>query len=182
MVLQQTLRLAKNVPPRKGCPGTSTPAPASMRGEDVNARIRTKSVLDPVEQSDGKRYMVTRCWPRRKGFTKARLAVAAWLKDLAPSRELLSVWEAGEISWQEYERRYKQEMATRGDSIVALVSEAQSQTITLLSFEDEGDPHCHRHLLKEMIGRAVQGRPPGDASCCGKGTANGTSPAEAQGR
>ncbi len=111
--------------------------------------VRTKSIYGPVEQSDGQRFLVTRFWPR--GLSKARLALTAWLRSLAPSRELLKRWKAGEISWPEYEIRYREEMSGQQEEINRLASKAARGTMTLLCFEREGDPHCHRHILKRMI-------------------------------
>ena len=111
--------------------------------------VKTKSVYDPVEKSDGQRLLVTRFWPR--GLSKAKLALTAWLRSLAPSRELLKAWKTGEASWKGYQARYKKEMAEQQDEIQKLAIKAAQGTITLLCFEREGDPHCHRHLLKQMI-------------------------------
>ena len=111
--------------------------------------VKTKSVYDPVEQSDGQRYLVTRFWPR--GLSKTRLALTAWLRNLAPSRELLKAWKAGEASWKEYGIRYQQEVQGQQNEIRELAVRAVQSTITILCFEREDDPHCHRHLLKKMI-------------------------------
>ena len=48
--------------------------------------IDLKRVYDPPANSDGRRILVDRIWPR--GITKADLQIDAWLKDLAPSTEL----------------------------------------------------------------------------------------------
>jgi len=111
--------------------------------------VKTKSVYDRVEESDGERILVTQFWPR--GISKARLSVAEWMRELAPSIELLGDWKAGRISWDEYTLRYHKEMLAHEAAIAALRQTAREGTITLLCFEPELDPHCHRHLLKELI-------------------------------
>ena len=111
--------------------------------------FRTKSVYDPVEASDGERILVTRYWPR--GMSKERVACSQWLRDLAPSTDLLKAWKAGDISWSDYTRRYREQMSGQEERIRTLASRAAQRTITLLCFEREADPHCHRHLLKKMI-------------------------------
>ena len=111
--------------------------------------IKTKSVYDPVEKSDGERILVTRYWPR--GLSKERLKISEWIRDLGPSVTLLRAWKAGKISWQEYENRYKEEMTEKQEEIQELARQAAKGMITLLCFEKEQDPHCHRHLLKGMI-------------------------------
>ena len=113
--------------------------------------IKTKSVYDPAEKADGQRILVTRYWPR--GLFRERLSLTNYLKDLAPSVELLRDWKAGQISWAEYEGCYCQEMRQQRAKIEELAIRASSTTITLLCIEREDNPHCHRHLLKGLIER-----------------------------
>lgn len=110
--------------------------------------VKTKSVYDQAEESDGDRILVTRYWPR--GISKARLS-AEWVREVAPSKELLKDWKASRISWDEYTVRYREEMLAQEAAIAALRQKAQEGTSTLLCFEREGDPRCHRHLLKKLI-------------------------------
>ena len=106
-------------------------------------------MYDPVEESDGQRMLVSRYWPR--GLSRERLSLTEHLKDVAPSIELLQDWKAGNISWAEYEQRYHQEMSQQRGKIGELAEMANGKTITLLCFEREDNPHCHRHLLKSLI-------------------------------
>jgi len=116
--------------------------------------ISTKSVYDPVEESDGDRILVSRYRPR--GLSKERLSLADHLKDLAPSVELLRDWKRQEISWDEYQSRYHDGMQKQCQVITELARKAESRTITLLCFEKEEDPCCHRHLLKKLIDKEGQ--------------------------
>ena len=116
----------------------------------VNGKmVKTKSVYDPVEESDGQRILVSQYWPR--GLSRERLSLTEHLKDAAPSVELLHDWKAGNISWAKYKNRYYKEMAQQHETIGKLVKRASDKTITLLCFEREENPHCHRHLLKDLI-------------------------------
>jgi len=110
--------------------------------------VKTKSVYDAVENGDGDRILITRYWPR--GMSRDRMS-ARWLQDLAPSRELLSDWKTNRINWDEYADRFHAEMEEHEDLIAELATKSQAGTITLLCFEREGDPHCHRHLLARLI-------------------------------
>ena len=62
--------------------------------------VKTQSVYDPAETTDGQRILVTRFWPR--GISEARLSAAEWMREVAPSKELLEDWKSGRISWDEY--------------------------------------------------------------------------------
>ena len=111
--------------------------------------IQTKSIYDPVEKTDGKRFLVSRYWPR--GISKDKLKLSGWIRELAPSKELLQDWKNEKNTWQEYEQRYFKEMESQTQFIQELVKLAESGTITLLCFEKEDNPCCHRHLLKRLI-------------------------------
>lgn len=120
-----------------------------FRSLGERAIVKTKSVKDPVEDSDGERILVSRYWPR--GLSKERLLLTEHLKELAPSLELLQDWKAGNISWEEYETRYLEEMSVQQGKFQELAKKAHWGTITLLCFEREENPCCHRHLLKKLI-------------------------------
>jgi uncharacterized protein YeaO (DUF488 family) len=70
----------------------------------------------------------------------------------------LKAWKAGNISWDQYTERYLQEMSTHEKVIEDLARKAMSGTITLLCFEGETDPHCHRHLLKKLVEKRMKGQ------------------------
>ena len=116
--------------------------------------VNTKSVYDPVETTDGKRFLVSRYWPR--WLSKDKLKLTGWIRELAPSKELLQDWKSKNITWQEYELRYFKEMENKQEFIKELANLAASGTITLLCFEKENNPHCHRHLLKQLIERQTE--------------------------
>jgi len=112
---------------------------------------KTKSIYSSVEASDGKRFLVSRYWPR--GLSKDKLKLSGWIRELAPSKKLLEDWKNNNISWWEYKLSYFKQMENKQELISKLANLATSDTITLLCFEKEYNPHCHRHLLKKLIDR-----------------------------
>ena len=50
--------------------------------------IEPKRVYDDQGQTKGYRVLVDRMWPR--GVAKAKLPLDEWLRDLAPTRELIA--------------------------------------------------------------------------------------------
>ena len=70
--------------------------------------IKTKRVYLPPDDSDGRRILVDRLWPR--GLTKEKAAVDVWLKDVAPSTELRQWFHHEEPRWDEFQRRYEAEL------------------------------------------------------------------------
>jgi len=112
------------------------------------ANVRTKSVYEPIEQSDGRRVLTTRYWAR--GIPKS--AVGEYLHKLGPSRELLHAFKRGEIDWAAYKTLYLEEMQNEEtkSAIHRLAQLAQEETITLMCVcRDERI--CHRPLLRDLI-------------------------------
>ncbi|MDE2439063.1 MAG: DUF488 family protein [Patescibacteria group bacterium] len=108
--------------------------------------IKTKSIYEPKEESDGLRILVTRYWPR--GIKKEHFN--SWHKELAPSKHLLQSFKEGSIDWLHFEFLYRLEMNAQYASIMEASEIASKTTITLLCHEREGQ-NCHRHILKQLI-------------------------------
>jgi len=77
-------------------------------GPGLHSVIRHTSVyeLERDSEIDGLRVLIMRLWPR--GVRRERVDV--WLKDAAPSRELLDEYNHAGLTWQEFERRYRAEI------------------------------------------------------------------------
>ena len=112
--------------------------------------IKTKSIHRPVEkESDGLRVLITRWYPR--GVKREKYDV--WVRELAPSAELLKKYKNSEIEWTEFSKLLLIELQSNLDSIEAihaLHSKGNHRDITLLCHEKDGDP-CHRHMVKNLI-------------------------------
>ena len=75
--------------------------------------IETKRIYDPPAQEDGFRLLVMRRWPRGVG----KNAVDAWEKELGPSVPLLTGFRSGNVDWDEYRKRYLEEVGNKADLI-----------------------------------------------------------------
>jgi len=71
----------------------------------ASGRIKTKSVYDPIEDSDGIRILVTRYHPRIKGFKKG-VGYNERLKDLSPAEPTVKKFKAGKMAEHEFGRQY----------------------------------------------------------------------------
>lgn len=110
--------------------------------------IRTKCVYDPPSDSDGRRVLVTRYWPR--GVSRDR--VDEYVRVLAPSRELVRAYKDGRIEWAAFRDRYLAEME-RPEAVAEvrrLATLSRSAEITLLCVCREEEP-CHRLVLRELV-------------------------------
>src|ERR1041385_5869137 len=92
--------------------------------------IRIKRTYDPPARGDGRRILVERLWPR--GMRKEALAADAWLKDVAPSTELRKWFDHRVERWDEFRRRYRDELKAHPDAWRPLVDAARRGTVTLL--------------------------------------------------
>src|SRR3954466_584651 len=105
----------------------------------------TKRWNDPTDPDDGHRLLVTRYRPR--GVRKEDETWDAWCPDLGPSRQLHADFygkNGPTITWDEYRRRYLEEMGAREDLIDGLAElVAEGKTVTLLcSSACEDASHC----------------------------------------
>jgi uncharacterized protein YeaO (DUF488 family) len=120
--------------------------------------LKTKRWNDPIKKSDGFRLLICRYRPR--GVRKEEESWDHWCADLGPSRELHAAFygkNGAPISWEEYRKRYLQEMESQQDYVNELVEMVvEGKSITLLcSSACEDASHCHRSLLRHLIEERV---------------------------
>jgi uncharacterized protein YeaO (DUF488 family) len=71
--------------------------------------ILVRRVYEDRAPGDGTRVLVDRLWPR--GMTKADVDFDEWCKEVAPSTELRKWYAHDSKRFEEFERRYKTELA-----------------------------------------------------------------------
>lgn len=70
--------------------------------------IRLKRAYDDAAQNDGYRILVDRIWPR--GVSKEDAKLDEWNKDISPSTELRKWFGHDESKWDEFQKKYIQEL------------------------------------------------------------------------
>ena len=120
--------------------------------------IKTKRWCDPAEPDDGFRVLVARYRPR--GVARDQETWAGWLPQLGPSKALHAAYygKSGEpLPWQEYARRYLQEMEEQTFWIRGLAQQhAAGHCVTLLcSSACIDETRCHRTLLRGLMESAL---------------------------
>ncbi|HEX2472183.1 MAG TPA: DUF488 family protein [Nitrososphaera sp.] len=118
--------------------------------------IKTKNVFAQPEGSDGERYLITRLYAARpKSMKECR--IDKWIRDLAPSKELLYDYLHRHISTRQYTRRFTQEIDSNPKAQETLdilrTKVKQGITVTLLCKCAEG-VFCHRNIVKDMLERS----------------------------
>ncbi len=92
--------------------------------------IRIKRAYEPSKRGDGWRVLVERLWPR--GMKKEDLDADAWLKDVAPSTELRQ-WFAHRVDrWEEFQRRYQEELKANRAAWKPILEASGRGNVTLL--------------------------------------------------
>lgn len=93
-------------------------------------RIRVKRSYDPPASGDGQRILVERLWPR--GVRKEALAADAWIKDVAPSTELRKWFDHRVDRWEEFQRRYREELDANHEAWAPILEASRRGAVTLL--------------------------------------------------
>ncbi len=100
--------------------------------------IKIKGVYDPPEKADGTRILIDRLWPR--GISREKARINEWLKEIAPSNELCQWFGHKPERWEEFQKRYGEELQTaeRQEPLRHLRALVRRGTVTLLFAAKDG--------------------------------------------
>jgi uncharacterized protein YeaO (DUF488 family) len=114
-------------------------------------RIQVKRVYEEPASSDGTRVLVDRLWPR--GVSKQRLAIHAWLRDLAPSDVLRRWFHARPEAWTAFRRRYLKELALpeAAGALHELYRLARPRKPLTLLFASKNERHNNAVVLRDLL-------------------------------
>ncbi len=107
-----------------------------------------KRAYEPASSDDGCRILVERLWPR--GVSKERAAIDLWLKDVAPSAELRKWYGHDPERWEEFRRRYWQELKSNREAVDALREQQRSGKTTLV-YAAHDEQHSGALALKQFL-------------------------------
>jgi len=112
------------------------------------ANVKLKRAYEPPAASDGTRILIDRVWPR--GVDKANAAIDQWDKSIAPSTMLRNWFRHDPARWQEFRRRYTNEIRRHRERLDELRARAQSDRITLV-FAAHDKIHNHAVVLRDIL-------------------------------
>lgn len=126
-------------------------------GASIEAgNVRLKRVYEKAGSEDGARILVDRLWPR--GISKAEAALDRWPKELAPSTGLRQWFGHDPSRWDEFQRRYAEELRERPEMLAELRELARKGPITLV-YAARDEAHNDAVVLRDVIlGRRPGGR------------------------
>ena len=95
--------------------------------------VQVRRVYDHRVRGDGTRVLVDRVWPR--GMTKEKADLDEWCKQIAPSNELRKWYSHVPERFEEFTRRYQEELTepARAEVLTHLRHLARRGTLTLLT-------------------------------------------------
>ena len=122
--------------------------------------IEIKRIYDPVDDADGSRFLVDRLWPR--GVSKDKAALAAWLRDIAPSDALRRAYHGAtaqsDAAWQAFVTAYHADLDAGDTAVgndVAVIRDALARgPVTLLYAAKDPD---HNNAVALRLWLTVQG-------------------------
>jgi uncharacterized protein YeaO (DUF488 family) len=110
--------------------------------------VKIKRIYDPAAKSDGYRVLVDRLWPR--GIKREHAEIDDWARELAPSQELRHWFGHDPKRFDEFRRRYVEELHDHEEKLQALRQRARKGTVTLL-FAARDTEHNNAAVLAEVL-------------------------------
>ncbi|MFI8004697.1 DUF488 domain-containing protein [Streptomyces sp. NPDC086010] len=99
----------------------------------VKRKVQIRRAYEAPAREDGKRVLVDRIWPR--GLAKVNADLDEWCKQVAPSTELRKWYHHDVDRFDEFSRRYHEELedTERAKALEHLRELADAGTLTLLT-------------------------------------------------
>ena len=119
-----------------------------MKNKIPGSHVNLKRAYESPAAEDGTRILIDRLWPR--GISKERAAIDQWMKDIAPSTELRKWFGHDPARWDEFRRRYAQEVRKNTDLLDHLRSLARHGPITLV-YAAHDEKHNDAVELRKLI-------------------------------
>ena len=112
--------------------------------------FQVKRVYEPASERDGQRVLVDALWPR--GISKSKAALAQWAREIAPSTALRKEFHHDPAKWDEFRRRYFQELDTKPEAVAELQALGKRRRVTLL-YGARDEEHNNAVALLEYLRR-----------------------------
>ncbi|MEE0955076.1 MAG: DUF488 family protein [Eubacterium sp.] len=126
---------------------------------DIQEKLKIKRAYEQEEDSDGKRILVDRLWPR--GIRKENLNLTAWWKDIAPSAELRKWFGHDPERYEGFKEKYRQEL-DRSDAMKSHLTELaamlEKSSVTLLFGAKEKEKNNAAVLIEWIVQHADAGK------------------------
>ena len=114
--------------------------------------VRLKRAYEPAGSSDGYRVLIDRLWPR--GISRERAKLDEWEHELPPSTELRQWFGHEPGRFEEFRRRYIEELRGQRPRLAELRRRARDGTLTLV-YSARDTQHNDAVVLAEVLRRGL---------------------------
>jgi uncharacterized protein YeaO (DUF488 family) len=114
--------------------------------------VRLKRAYEPAKPADGYRVLIDRLWPR--GLSRQRAKLDDWDKTLAPSTSLRRWFGHEPNRFDDFRRRYVEELRSERPRLAALRRHAREGTLTLV-YSAHDTEHNDAVVLAEVLRRGL---------------------------
>ena len=112
------------------------------------SHVKLKRAYERPEAEDGFRVLVDRLWPR--GVSKEDAALDQWMKEIAPSTDLRKWFDHDPGRWEEFCRRYAEELHENAELVAQLRKLAHHGPITLV-YSAHDEAHNDAIVLRDVL-------------------------------
>ena len=118
-------------------------------GKQISAKnIKLKRAYEKPAAEDGTRILVDRLWPR--GLTKDKAAIDHWFKEIAPSTTLRKWFAHDPDRWNDFRRRYIEELKRNALQLGEIRKLARHSPITLV-YAAHDELHNDAVVLRDIL-------------------------------
>lgn len=110
--------------------------------------VKIKRVYEEPSSQDGKRILIDRLWPR--GISKEKGKIDIWMKDIAPSTELRKWFGHDPAKWEEFQKKYLDEIRQNPSAVSQLKEQVKEGNVTLV-YGAKDIKHNDAVVLKEFL-------------------------------
>lgn len=123
--------------------------------------IGVERVYDEVrgEPPPGELFLVDRIWPR--GVRKSALEGVRWVKEAGPSADLRSWFGHDPDRFEEFARRYREELSGNRAVLEPILEAARRGPVTLL-YSAHDEEHNQAVVLRDHLAELLSGRAGGN--------------------
>jgi uncharacterized protein YeaO (DUF488 family) len=114
--------------------------------------VRLKRAYEPAGVEDGYRVLIDRLWPR--GVSREKAKLDAWERELAPGTELRRWFGHDPARFEEFRRRYVEELQNERPRLAALRRRAREGTLTLV-YAAHDEENNDAVVLAEVLRRGL---------------------------
>jgi uncharacterized protein YeaO (DUF488 family) len=115
--------------------------------------IQLKRAYEPAEGADGYRVLVDGLWPR--GLSREKARIDEWARDLAPSDPLRRWYGHDPQRFEEFRRRYVDELGDKRARLAELRRRTRGGRVTLV-FATRDAGHSNAQVLASVLRRGLR--------------------------